>query len=57
MVLLQQDCPEAMRGRVALNDEALGEVGQRQHWGRRHGCLERLEGCLGLVVLGKALLL
>jgi hypothetical protein len=57
MVLLQQDRPEAVRGHVTLHDEALGEVGQRQHRGRCHGRLERLEGCMGLVVPGKALLL
>jgi hypothetical protein len=56
-VLLQQDRPEVVRGRVTLNDEALGEVEQRQHRDRRHDRLERLEGCLGLVVPGKSLLL
>jgi hypothetical protein len=57
MVLLQQVRTEAVRGCVTLHDEALGEVGQRQHRCRHHGRLERLKGCLGLIVPRKALLL
>ena len=57
VVLLQQDRTEAVCGGVALHDEDLGEIRQRQHRGRCHGCLECLEGCLGVIIPGKAFLL
>jgi hypothetical protein len=57
MLILEEDYPKPMGGRVAFDDELLGEVRQGQHGGRRHGIFERLEGCHGIVVLGEPLLL
>jgi len=43
MLLLDQHRTEPVRGRVALDNELLREVGQRQDRGRRDGELEGLE--------------
>jgi hypothetical protein len=56
MLILEKDRPKAMGGHVALDDEPLGEVRQRQHGVRRHSGLKRLEGRLSIVVPEEPLL-
>jgi hypothetical protein len=56
VLILEKDRPKAMGGCVALDDEPLGEVRQRQHGGRHHGGLKRLEGRLNVIVPEEPLL-
>jgi hypothetical protein len=57
VALLDQDRPEAVGGRVALDDEALGEVGHGEDRGSGDGALEGLERRLCLGAPGEAILL
>jgi hypothetical protein len=42
-ICLVENCPDARAGRVALNDEWLGEIWKGQRWSSRQSLLEREE--------------
>jgi hypothetical protein len=42
-ICLVENCPDARAGRVALDDEWLGEVWKGQSWSSRQSLLEREE--------------
>jgi len=55
--ILMEYRANAGAGSVALNEEALGEVWESQHWRRCEGALERLEGDVRLRRLVERILL
>jgi hypothetical protein len=57
VALLDQDHLEAVGGRIALDDEALGEVRHGEDRGSSDGALEGLERCLCLGAPSEAILL
>jgi len=57
VAVLDEYRPEAIRGRITLHDEGLGEVRERQHRCRRHSPFEGEESRVGVVVPGETFLL